>query len=142
MDFIRTEPGKPVSNQTPIGSFPMKLKSVCLLFASFLALAVFTIHPAAAAQLVMFTSDHCPWCAKWEKDIGVMYHLTDESKKAPLLRVDQSKTGKFKALERGVTFTPTFVLFDQNKEMGRITGYPGQDFFFPMLNNLLAKVPH
>ena len=101
---------------------------------------LFTIRPAYAAELVMFTSDYCEWCEEWEKDIGVMYHLTDEGKKAPLKRVDETEAGSYKQLERGIHFTPTFVLLEQGKEIGRITGYPGEHFFFPMLSNLLAKL--
>ncbi len=36
-------------------------------------------------------------------------------------------------------FTPTFVLFDDGREIGRIEGYPGEDFFWGLLQNLVPE---
>lgn len=41
-----------------------------------------------------------------------------------------------------VTLTPTFVLTDSGREVGRIAGYPGSDFFYPLLEDLLKKLPN
>ena len=38
-----------------------------------------------------------------------------------------------------VRFTPTFVLIDEEREIGRIEGYPGQEFFWGLLENLVRK---
>jgi hypothetical protein len=38
---------------------------------------------------------------------------------------------------RRVLFTPTFVLIDDGQEQARIEGYPGEDFFWPLLTKLL-----
>ncbi len=38
-------------------------------------------------------------------------------------------------------YIPTFVLIDEGKEVGRIEGYPGEDFFWGMLGKLLEKLP-
>jgi len=108
--------------------------------AAVLGLVLLAAGPAAAAELVMFTAEHCGWCAKWEQDIGGSYHLTDEARAAPLRRVDISKARTITALARGITFTPTFVLLEAKREVGRITGYPGADFFYPILNDLLARL--
>jgi hypothetical protein len=46
-------------------------------------------------------------------------------------------------LPEGVTlsapavFTPTFVLLADGVEAGRIEGYPGEDFFWPLLSGLI-----
>ncbi|MBA4335306.1 MAG: transcriptional regulator, partial [Methylobacterium sp.] len=42
---------------------------------------------AAAAELVMFTRDGCPWCARFEREVAPAYHLTEEGRLAPLRRV-------------------------------------------------------
>jgi hypothetical protein len=34
-------------------------------------------------------------------------------------------------------FTPTFVLVADGREVGRITGYPGEDFFWGLLQRLI-----
>ena len=37
-------------------------------------------------------------------------------------------------------YTPTFILVRRNEELGRITGYPGAEYFYAELDSLLAKV--
>ena len=39
--------------------------------------------------------------------------------------------------KRRVLFTPTFILVKDGQEMGRIEGYPGQDFFWGLLEMML-----
>jgi hypothetical protein len=41
---------------------------------------------------------------------------------------------------KAVLFSPTFVVMDKGREVGRILGYPGEDFFWPMLEEILKKV--
>ena len=43
------------------------------------------------------------------------------------------------AMDRPVRFTPTFVLVQDGVETGRIEGYPGEDFFWPMLAELFRR---
>ena len=38
-----------------------------------------------------------------------------------------------------IRFTPTFVLVDDGREIGRIEGYPGEDFFWGLLERLLLQ---
>jgi hypothetical protein len=45
------------------------------------------------------------------------------------------------ALRSPVRFTPTFVLVDEGREIGRIEGYPGEDFFWGLLERLLQTPP-
>jgi len=40
---------------------------------------------------------------------------------------DQALAGVL--LERPITVTSTFVLAEEGREIGRIVGYPGEDFF-------------
>ncbi len=39
---------------------------------------------AVAAELVMFESPGCPWCARWHAEVGPGYGRSDEGKRAPL----------------------------------------------------------
>lgn len=96
-----------------------------------------------AAELVMFESAACPWCAAWHAEIGPIYPKTAEGKAAPLRTVDIDDP-RPPDLERitGIRFTPTFVLLDDdNGEVGRINGYPGEAFFWGMLGALINKLP-
>ncbi|MFP6748514.1 MAG: hypothetical protein VCD66_13055, partial [Alphaproteobacteria bacterium] len=41
---------------------------------------------------------------------------------------------------KSVIYTPTFVLMHRGKEIGRILGYPGEDFFWAFLEELMGKL--
>lgn len=97
---------------------------------------------ASSAELVMFFEAGCPWCARWDREVGEAYERTDEGRIAPLRRVDISDARRSGIrLASAVTVTPTFVLVEDGGEVGRITGYPGADFFWGMLGELIARLP-
>ncbi len=111
--------------------------------AVFLGLLVATALPGTAAELLMIEQPGCAWCAAWNRDVGIIYDKTSEGKRAPLRRVNlkndiPEEFGGFR-IER---FTPTFILIDQGREIGRIRGYPGEDFFWGLLGQMLEKLPH
>ena len=107
---------------------------------SFLA-ATFVATAAAAAELVMVEEAGCHWCARWNEEIGVVYHKTEEGRRAPLRRVDIHALPADLRFESRPQYTPTFVLVEDGAEIGRIEGHPGEDFFWPLLNRLLEKLP-
>lgn len=92
----------------------------------------------AETRLLMFEQAGCIYCRQWHAELGDIYPLTDEGRAAPLLRIDLRAP-----LPEGVTlrskpvFTPTFVLVRDGVEVGRIEGYPGEDFFWGLLSTLL-----
>ena len=108
-----------------------------------LAFAVGLALPATAsraAELVMFERPGCAWCARFNAEIGPIYGKTGESRAAPLRRVDLS--GPLPADLTGIdpgAFTPTFVVVQEGREIGRIRGYPGDAFFFGLLDRILSK---
>ena len=111
---------------------------VSLLLAAYFASAA----PLHAAELIMFEDPGCVWCRRWHAEIGPSYPNTAEGRQAPLRRLhirDQELSGV--ALSQRITVTPTFVLTDDGAEIGRIVGYPGADFFYPMLDEILDKLP-
>lgn len=116
-----------------------------LSMASLVVLAVIAtltpIQGATAAELVMFDSANCSWCRHWDRDVGVGYHNSEEGQRAPLRRVDigQAAASGIR-LARTVTATPTFVLVEDGDEVGRITGYPGAEFFWGQLGGMLAQL--
>lgn len=100
------------------------------------------VQGVRAAELLMFEEPGCVWCQRWHAEIGPSYPRTEEGRLAPLRRVhirDQSRAGV--ALGRSITATPTFVLVDSGREIGRIVGYPGNDFFYGLLGGLLGRLP-
>lgn len=100
--------------------------------------------PPAAAQapfrLIMFEQSGCYWCERWHEEIAPIYPKTDEGQAAPLERRDIfDPMPDDVALARRPAFTPTFVLVQDGVEIGRIEGYPGEDFFWPMLARLIDR---
>ena len=97
---------------------------------------------ARAAQLLMFEQTFCEWCEVWDEEIGSFYEKTAEGKRAPLRRVNihGKRPDDLKHI-RAIVYTPTFVLVDEGKEIGRILGYPGADFFWELLDKLVEKLP-
>ena len=90
-------------------------------------------------QLIMFDQPFCEYCELWEEQVGVTYPKTVEGKFAPLKRVHISKSYKDYKI-RGVVYTPTFVVIEDGREIGRLVGYINEDFFWTMLAPLLKKV--
>ncbi|MQQ10697.1 hypothetical protein GFB49_19775 [Epibacterium sp. SM1979] len=111
-----------------------------MLRASLIILAcALPISAAAETVLLMAEEDGCVWCAKWDSEISHIYPKTAEGRTAPLERYDLRGETPAYEFTRRVTFTPTFLLIDDGQEVGRIEGYPGEDFFWPLLNDLFAR---
>jgi len=108
-----------------------------------LALSIGFALPATAsraAELVMFERPGCAWCARFNAEIAPLYGKTEESRAAPLRRVDLNgpRPADLAGIDPG-PFTPTFVVVQEGREIGRIRGYPGDAFFFGLLDRILSK---
>lgn len=107
------------------------------------AMALFAgAYSARGAELLMFEDPGCVWCKRWHAEIGPGYLNTEEGRLAPLRRLnirEQAHSGAM--LERPIVVTPTFVLIDDGREIGRLVGYPGSDFFYGLLGGLLGRLP-
>lgn len=104
------------------------------LVAAWLAL------PAVAGdmRLVMVEQPGCAYCAAWDDEIAPAFPNTAEGRFAPLVRADlHMGPPEGVAYARPVLFTPTFILVDDGVEIGRMEGYVGQDFFWPVYSKLL-----
>ncbi len=97
---------------------------------------------ARAAELVMFEHSGCPWCQMWHRTIGPIYPKSDEGKRAPLRRITlaPAMSLNFTLLEP-VVATPTFVLVENGREIGRLTGYKDEESFWGLLGMLMQKLP-
>ncbi|QFU09068.1 hypothetical protein PARPLA_01797 [Rhodobacteraceae bacterium THAF1] len=94
----------------------------------------------ADLELVMVEQAGCHWCARWDEDVAPEYPLTDEGKMAPLRRVDlNAPLPDDLKLESRPRLTPTFILVDDGVELSRIEGYPGEDFFWPLLGAMIDR---
>ena len=112
-----------------------------LLLAVALLVGLSAQQPALAAELLMFELQGCPWCRLWRSEVGPAYPKSVEGQRAPLRTVDiKGPPPEGVVLEKPVTSAPTFVLVEDGREVGRITGYPGADFFWALLEDLIAKL--
>ena len=107
-------------------------------FALFgVALAVCSL-PASAYELLMIEQPICPYCKRF--DVEVNYVESDTSKHLPLRRVQLNDPWPEDLA--GIPYdmlTPTFVLVQDGKELGRLRGYPGREQFWELLNKLLEE---
>jgi hypothetical protein len=115
-----------------------RLKACVVLMT---ASVLFASH-ADAFELLMFRRPGCSWCAAWDREIGPIYAKTDLGRRIAIRYIDLDHGGamKFK-LESPLHFTPTFVLIEEDREIGRIEGYPGADFFWGRLERLVPGPP-
>ncbi|MDD8022041.1 MAG: hypothetical protein PHX82_02875 [Paracoccaceae bacterium] len=102
--------------------------------------------PSAEAQtdapfrLIMVEQPGCAYCARWNAELAEIYPKTPEGKLAPLERVQlRAPLPEGLSLRSAPVFTPTFVLVQNGIEVGRIEGYPGQDFFWGLLGMALRE---
>src|SRR4051812_9334327 len=112
-----------------------------LLAAISLALGLLLAVQAQAAELVMFEQGGCVYCARWNRDVAPIYDKTAEARVLPLRRVDigqQNAAGV--SLAEPVRYTPTFVVAEGGREIGRITGYINDESFWGLLGTLAAKL--
>ena len=94
-------------------------------------------------ELLMFDAPDCSYCAQWEADVGGVYARTEEGRAAPLRRVAiHAPLPAGLALAEQPRYTPTFVLVREGHEIGRITGYAGNEHFWGLLGGLLAQAAH
>ncbi len=114
------------------------------LFAVLLALLPASgavAQDASGFRLLMIEQAGCYYCRVFNRDVAPVYESSTEGQAAPLLRADLRG-----ALPDGVTLsslpfvTPTFILLDPNGvEVERLTGYPGDDFFWPYIGDMLVQ---
>lgn len=118
------------------------------LVAGLAALAATLALPARARSeqarggiaLFMYRRAGCPWCRAWDREIGGIYAQSDIGRAVPIVMIDMDRGEEAPiALARPVRFTPTFVLGDGTAERARIEGYPGEDFFWGLLERMVRE---
>lgn len=125
----------------PVHHFEGRLRLGVLRGLALLFLFAFAAAAVQAAELVMFEAKGCPYCARWNAEIGKAYAKTEEGARLPLRRVDldEPRPEDLKDIG-GIRFTPTFVAIEQGREIGRIVGYLGEDQFYGMLGKIIVRL--
>ncbi len=112
-----------------------------VLLSGLVGLAV-PARAEAGVALLYVKQQGCPYCARWEREIGPIYPNAPEARRAPLRTLDRSDAMlAMLDLAQPVVFTPTFILLSGDRELGRITGYIDPAFFWGQLERLLRRLP-
>ena len=123
----------------------MKIRHLFPRLGALALAALFLVAPmpkSQALELLMFRQAYCEACTLWDQEVGVIYEKTSQGRQAPLRNIDIHRERPRELAEiKAVIYTPTFVLVDRGKEIGRIVGYGGEDFFWGLLDDLLGQVP-
>jgi thioredoxin-related protein len=110
------------------------MKYRLFIFTLSLALAIMTmlIKPVLAErELLMITSDSCPFCMAWERDVGQIYNKSTYAKNLPLIRIQfGSSLPENMQLLAEVRGTPTFIILENQKEIDRIVGYSDAEMYW------------
>ena len=116
------------------GNFVRRTLALSACFAAWSAVAAV----ASDYHLIMVEQPGCAYCMAWDDQIGPAYAKTEEGAFAPLIRADLH-IGPPDGMEyaRRVNFTPTFILVQDGQEIGRMEGYVGEDFFWPVFAKFL-----
>jgi hypothetical protein len=96
---------------------------------------------ATGFRLLMIEQTGCYYCRVFNRDVAPVYETSTEGAAAPLIHADLRGD-----LPDGVTLlsrpfvTPTFILIGPDGvEVERLTGYPGDDFFWPYIGDMLVQ---
>lgn len=120
----------------------LTLPRVALLGAALLWLVAALPRPAAAADgwtLIMVEQAGCSYCARWHAEVAPEYPLAPEGRFAPLRTVNLRDLPDDVTFTSRPVYTPTFILVRGGEEVGRLEGYPGEDFFWGLLGRLLEQ---
>jgi len=96
---------------------------------------------AGGVELVVVEQDDCPYCERFNRDIVPAYPNTTEGRLAPLRQLDLHNPWPAEyAKVPPANFTPTFILIRDGAEIDRLTGYPGDIYFWFLLREMLEKL--
>lgn len=101
-------------------------------------LGIVPVQPAAALELLMFERSGCPWCLRWNREVAPAYEASEEGRLAPLRRINLDRgQPQGLGLAMPVHYSPTFVLVDEGREIGRVIGYIDASTFWGLLTKMV-----
>lgn len=120
--------------------FAATQRARCLFGAIALSLTMAGGAAAQDLQLLMIEQAGCYYCRVFNRDIAPVYETSKEGQIAPLVHAQLRGP-----LPDGITLsstpfvTPTFILIGADGvEIERLTGFPGEDFFWPYIGDMIA----
>lgn len=96
---------------------------------------------ATPLQMVVLETEDCTICVLFRRYIVPAYSLAPRAKDVPLKFVDMNdKAYDELNLDGPVSMLPTAILMQNNREVGRISGYMGPENFFHAMKRLMARL--
>ncbi len=93
-------------------------------------------------ELIVMEAPECIYCGLFRRDVLPSYEASERGKDLPIRFVDiNDEAANRLVLVAPVDTVPTFLVVKDNKEIGRIPGYMGPEFFFHSINYLLSSAP-
>jgi hypothetical protein len=100
------------------------------------AVLLIPLQAVAETRLIMVTSDHCPFCRAWERDVGAIYDRSPYAPNMPLTRVEMGAPLPDDIVLTGpVLGTPTFLIVSDGREIDRQRGYDDAEMFWWWLSD-------
>lgn len=90
-------------------------------------------------ELVVMEAPGCVYCTLFRRDVLPSYSASQQAKDVPIRFVDlNDEAATALGLDGPIDVVPTFVVMKNNREVGRIPGYMGPEFFFHSINYIIS----
>ena len=102
---------------------------------------------ASAAELLMIHDPQCPFCKAFMRDVAPEYSVTYQGKALTLRVLDTTIAEDREWIIQAVLSrrikpfrgTPTFIIYYNGKEVERVEGYGGKEWFYEKLDDAIKK---
>jgi thioredoxin-related protein len=94
--------------------------------------------PDSRLELLVVEVDNCIYCGIFRRDVAPTYQGSERSRTVPMRFVDINAPDVDRlSLTGPIDSVPTVLVVENGREVGRIAGYVGPEFFFHSLNRIL-----
>ncbi|MDX2258463.1 MAG: hypothetical protein NW205_06045 [Hyphomicrobiaceae bacterium] len=95
---------------------------------------------APTRELVVLEMPGCIYCGIFRRDVLPAYKASLRAGELPIRFIDiNDRAAGDIGLAAPVDIIPTFVILENNEELGRIPGYVGPETFFHAVNHILSR---
>jgi thioredoxin-related protein len=119
------------------------LAIVCVLLAGTApSRAVVDLETAAIPdrplEILVVEISNCLYCGLFRRDVAPTYKASARGRAVPMRFIDINAPDVDRlALQSPIDSVPTVLVVENGREVGRIAGYVGPEFFFHSLNRIL-----
>ncbi len=108
------------------------MRKIFVIWLALLApFSFFTSAAIAGDKIVMFDSKSCGACKQFKREMAPVYRRSRLGKAVPLRIVDSNGRAmkRYRKRVHPISYTPTFVLMRNGREIARSVGYGGRKSF-------------